>query len=256
MVEGCRATMDVLGEEVSTKEETEGFTGQYLDVLNRINSEGIDSNISVKPTALGINLDPELCETNLRRLLDRATQLGNFVRIDMEDSSTTTDTLDIYRRLRADFENVGVVLQSYLKRSMEDIEALIPFGVSVRVCKGIYVEPAEIAYKNRQEIRDNFMKMVEALLGSGCYVGIATHDRQLIQRSMELIGRQSYGADQYEFQMLLGVLPGLRREIVAAGHPLRVYVPFGEAWYAYSTRRLKENPAVAGHVLRGMFTIR
>ncbi len=256
MGEGCRATMDVLGEEVSAKEATEGFTRQYLEVLDRIDSEGINSNISVKPTALGIKLDPELCESNLRRLLGRAAGHGNFVRIDMEDSSTTTATLDIYRHLREDFDNVGVVLQSYLKRSMEDIEALIPYGVSVRVCKGIYVEPPEIAYKNRQEIRDNFMKMVEALLVSGCYVGIATHDRQLVERSKELIGRVGIGADQYEFQMLLGVLPGLRREILAAGHPLRVYVPFGEAWYAYSTRRLKENPAVAGHVFKGMFTSR
>ena len=139
---------------------------------------------------------------------------------------------------------------------MDDIEALVPCGVSVRVCKGIYVEPAEIAYKNRQEIRDNFMAMVEALLGSGCYVGIATHDRQLVDRSMELIGRHGFAADRYEFQMLLGVLPRMRREIVAAGHPLRVYVPFGEAWYAYSTRRLKENPAVAGHIFKGMFTLR
>jgi proline dehydrogenase len=254
MEEGCCATMDVLGEEVLHQAESEAFTDQYLDVLRCIASEGIDSNISVKPTALGLNLDLALCESNLRRIVGLAAELDNFVRIDMEDSSTTTATLDIYRRLRDDHDNVGVVLQSYLHRSMDDIETLIPYGVSVRVCKGIYVEPAPIAFKARQEIRDNFMKMVEALLVAGCYVGIATHDRQLVKRSMETVERMGMDKSDYEFQVLLGVLPGLRREIIAAGHRMRVYVPFGEAWYAYSTRRLKENPAVAGHVLRGIFT--
>ena len=254
MEEGCCATMDVLGEEVTHQDETSGFTQQYLDVLERIAEEGIDSNISVKPTALGLNIDPALCESNLRQILESATRLGNFVRIDMEDSSTTTTTLDIYRKLRDDFENVGVVLQSYLHRSMADIEALVPLETSVRVCKGIYVEPASIAFKGKQDVRNNFMLMVEALLTAGCYVGIATHDRQLIERSFDLVQRQGVDRSAYEFQMLLGVLPSLRREIISKGHKLRVYVPFGEAWYAYSTRRLKENPAVAGYVVKGMFT--
>ncbi len=254
MEEGCCATMDVLGEEVTHQDETAGFTQQYLGVLERISSEGIDSNVSVKPTALGLNIDPALCESNLRQILELATELDNFVRIDMEDSSTTTATLDIYRNLHNDFDNVGVVLQSYLHRSMADIESLVPLEVSVRVCKGIYVEPGSIAFKKKQEIRDNFMRMVETLLSAGCYVGIATHDRQLIERSIELIDRMGIEESAYEFQMLLGVLPGLRREIITAGYHLRVYVPFGKAWYAYSTRRLKENPAVAGYVVRGLFT--
>jgi proline dehydrogenase len=255
-VEGCIATMDVLGEEVTRREETEAFTEQYLEVLDRIDSEKLHSNISIKPTALGLEIDLELCEANLRRLLTRASELNNFVRIDMEDSTTTTCTLDLYRKLKNDYDNVGVVLQSYLFRSMEDIQSLIPLGVSVRVCKGIYVEPKEIAYKNRQDIRNNFMDMVEALLTAGCYVGIATHDRQLIDRSVEMVRNLDLETDKYEFQMLLGVEANLRRQIIADGHAMRVYVPFGEHWYAYSTRRLKENPAVAGHVFKNIFAAR
>lgn len=254
--EGCVATMDVLGEEVMGREETEVFTKQYLEVLDKIDTEELKSNISVKPTALGLEIDLELCEANLRRLLTRAAELNNFVRIDMEGSTTTTNTLDIYRKLRKDFDNVGVVLQSYLFRSMDDIQSLIPLGVSVRVCKGIYVEPKEIAYKNRQKIRDNFMDMVEALLNANCYVGIATHDRQLVDRSIEMVRNLGLETDKYEFQMLLGVEANLRRQIIADGHVMRVYVPFGQHWYAYSTRRLKENPAVAGHVFRNVFTSR
>jgi len=245
--EGYIASLDILGEEVARAEETEAFTLQYLETLERIESDGINSNISIKPTALGLNLDPTLCEMNLRRL-------RNFVRIDMEDSSTTSATLNLYRRLREDFDNVGVVLQAYLKRSLNDIEALKALQVNVRVCKGIYIEPSEIAFKNRQRIRDSFMEMVEALLTSDCYVGIATHDRQLVERSFQLIDRLGFEKDMYEFQMLLGIEPGLRREIVRAGHTMRVYVPFGAQWYAYSTRRLKENPAIAGHVFRALLS--
>lgn len=252
--EGCIATLDVLGEEVTHQEETEEFTLQYLEALGRIEISGLEANISIKPTALGLNLDPSLCESNIRRLLSKAAELGNFVRIDMEDSTTTTATLDIYRKLREEFDNTGVVLQSYLMRSMDDIASLTPLNVNVRVCKGIYVEPPEIAYKDRQQIRDNFMVMVEALLSEGCYVGIATHDKQLVERSFELVQRLGLGREEYEFQMLLGVEATLRREIVAEGHCMRVYVPFGEQWYAYSTRRLKENPAIAGHVFKNIFT--
>ncbi|MFC1499635.1 proline dehydrogenase family protein [Candidatus Zixiibacteriota bacterium] len=254
MDQHCIASLDILGEEVAHVEETEAFTLQYLETLDRIKTEGIESNISIKPTALGLNLDPTLCEANLRRLLARARELGNFVRIDMEDSSTTGATLDLYRNLRDDFDNVGVVLQAYLKRSLNDIEALKALKVNVRVCKGIYIESPEIAFRDPQRIRDSFMEMVESLLTSDCYVGIATHDRQLVERSFELIDRLRPRKDTYEFQMLLGVEPGLRREIVEAGHTMRVYVPYGAQWYAYSTRRLKENPAIAGHVFRALLS--
>ncbi len=254
--EGCTASLDILGEEVKRAEETEVITRHYLEALARIRSSGVVSNISIKPTALGLNLDPDLCETNLRSLLTRARESGNFVRIDMEDSGMTTATLDLYRRLRADFDNVGVVLQAYLKRSMEDIETLKALKVNVRICKGIYIESPEIAWKDRQRIRDSYMEMVEALLSSGCFVGIATHDRQLVERSFDLIDRLKLVQDRYEFQMLLGVGSALRREIITAGHRMRVYVPFGADWYSYSTRRLKENPAIAGHVFRDFFSIR
>jgi len=252
--EGHLASLDILGEEVTRIEETEVFTGQYLEALDRITSAGLPSNISIKPTALGLNLKPGVCEANLRLLLTRARESGNFVRIDMEDSGTTTATLDLYRRLRADYDNVGVVLQACLKRSMDDIESLTALKVNVRVCKGIYIESAEIAWKDRQRIRNSYMEMVEALLSRGCYVGIATHDRQLVERSIDLVARLDLDRAEYEFQMLLGVTPALRREIVAAGHRLRVYVPYGADWYAYSTRRLKENPAIAGHVFRAFFS--
>ncbi len=254
MDEGCMATMDVLGEEIDRLEQAEEFTRQYLDTLDRIQAEQLDSNVSVKLSALGQALDNDVCESNLRRILEKARDLGNFVRIDMEDSSTIDRTLDTYRKFRKEFTNLGVVLQSYMKRSMDDIRSLVPLDVSVRVCKGIYVEPAEIAYKDKQKVRDNFMDMTELLVEEGCYVGIATHDRQLVERSYELVERLGLERDDYEFQMLLGVLPRLRREILDAGHRLRVYVPYGEAWYAYSTRRLKENPAVAGHIVRAMFS--
>jgi len=254
--EGSVASLDILGEEVTRAEETEVFTRHYLEALDRISSSGIASNISIKPTALGLNLDPALCEANLRRLLTRARETENFVRIDMEDAGTTTATLDLYRRLRVDFDNVGVVLQAYLKRSMDDIEALKALKVNVRVCKGIYIESPEIAWIDRQRIRDSYMEMVEALLSSDCHVGIATHDRQLVERSFDLIDRLKPDRNRYEFQMLLGVGSALRREIIAAGHRMRVYVPFGANWYAYSTRRLKENPAIAGHVFRAFFSRR
>ncbi len=256
MAEGCRATMDVLGEEVTRDEETMAFTQMYLNTLDRIASEGIDANISIKLSALGQKIAPDLCEQNVRRIMDRAGERASYVRIDMEDSSTTDDTLALYRRLREKYDNVGVVLQSMLHRSLDDIRSLLPLKVSVRVCKGIYVEPESIAYRDREKVRENFMAMVELLLQNDCHVGIATHDRQLVQRSFQLVEQMGLSKDRYEFQVLLGVLPGLRREIVAAGHHLRVYVPYGEAWYAYSTRRLKENPAVAGHVFKAMFSLK
>lgn len=254
MDEGCTATLDVLGEEVDHVEQTEEFTEQYLVTLDRIQEKDLDCGISVKLSALGQSIDNELCESNFRKVLEKAEGLGIFVRIDIEDSSTIDRTLETYRKFRKDYTNMGVALQSYMKRSMDDLRSLVPLDVNMRICKGIYVEPAEIAYKDKQKIRDNFMLMVETLMKEGCYVGIATHDRQLVERSYELIERLGVERDQYEFQMLLGVLPRLRREILDAGHRLRVYVPYGEAWYAYSTRRLKENPAVAGHVFRAMFS--
>jgi proline dehydrogenase len=184
-----------------------------------------------------------------------AAKLGNFVRIDMEDSSTTDDTLALYRRLRAEgFLNVGVVIQAYLKRSESDVRALAKDRANVRLCKGIYVEAPEIAYQGREEIRENFVSLLRILFEAGCYVGVATHDEFLVERSYELIDSFNVQRLGVEFQMLLGVRERLRDNIVGRGHRLRVYVPYGEQWYAYSTRRLKENPQIVSYVLKALFT--
>lgn len=255
MAEGCCLTLDVLGEHVQRPEETTAYADLYLQVLDRIRAEGLDANVSVKPTQMGLALDPELCRTNYRRIAGKAAELGNFVRIDMEDTPWTTATLDLHDELKAAHPgHVGVVIQAYLRRTLPDIqERLAPGGANLRLCKGIYKEPVELAFHGYQEIRDNYMSCLEELLRKGVYVGIATHDRFLVEGAMALIQRLGIARERYEFQMLLGVLPGLRREIVAKGHKLRVYVPFGAAWFAYSTRRLKENPDLVMHFMRDFF---
>jgi len=255
MAEGCCLTLDVLGEHVQRAEETTAYADLYVRVLERIRAEGLDANVSVKPTQMGLALDADLCRRNYQRIVGKAAELGNFVRIDMEDTPWTTATLDLHDEMRAAHPgHVGVVIQAYLRRTLPDIEGrLIPGGTNLRLCKGIYKEPVDLAFHGYQEIRDNYLSSLEALLKAGNYVGIATHDRQLVEGAMGIIQRLGIGRERYEFQMLLGVLPGLRREIVAKGHKLRVYVPFGEAWFAYSTRRLKENPDLVMHFIRDFF---
>ncbi len=255
MAEGCCLTLDVLGEHVQRPEETTAYADLYLQVLDRIRAEGLDANVSVKPTQMGLALDPELCRANYRRIAGKAAELGNFVRIDMEDTPWTTATLDLHDELKAAHPgHVGVVIQAYLRRTLPDIrERLAPGAANLRLCKGIYKEPVELAFHGYQEIRDNYLSCLEELLRNGVYVGIATHDRFLVEGAMALIQRLGIARERYEFQMLLGVLPGLRREIVAKGHKLRVYVPFGAAWFAYSTRRLKENPDLVMHFMRDFF---
>jgi proline dehydrogenase len=250
--EGCLATLDVLGEDVVRFSETEETVAEYRRALDAIAENRLDANISVKLTALGLKLDPARCREHFGRLVDGATAHGIFVRIDMEDSSVTDETLRIYYESRRVTERVGLVLQAYLRRSPDDARRAAAVRASVRVCKGIYVEPPEIAYQGRQEIRDNFAVLVEDLLAAGCPVGIATHDEWLVEKALATITHLKLGSEAYEFQMLLGVSGDLRRRLVAAGHRLRVYVPYGRSWYAYSLRRLKENPAIAGNVLRGL----
>lgn len=252
--EGCCATFDILGEFVTRVEEGDERAEAYLDVLRRIRREGLDANISVKLTSFGLHLDEETAYRRLRHVVDTAHGLGNFVRIDMEDSSCTDATLRCYRRLREEGrDNVGVVLQAYMRRTLDDIEALAPLRPNYRLCKGIYVEPPEVAYKGFQEIRDNFVAALERMLDLGSYVGIATHDEALVAAGREAVDRRGLGLGAYEFQMLLGVTPGLRRTLVEAGHRLRVYVPFGADWYAYCVRRLKENPRIGRHVVQALF---
>jgi proline dehydrogenase len=247
--EGKDATLDVLGEEVALQEEARAARDEYRRALETIADDGLESNISVKLTALGLKLDPGLCRANLVQLVEDAAARNNFVRIDMEDSTTTSETLDLYRGLRGEGrDNLGIVLQAALKRTMADVASLADLRPSVRVCKGIYVEPAEIAYQEDETIRSNFVDAVEALLDLGSYVGIATHDDWVISEALALIERRGLSTGAYEFQMLLGVRPELGDELVREGHRLRIYVPYGSQWYEYSLRRLQENPKIAGYV--------
>ena len=246
--EGKLATIDVLGEEITNPDEARAIAADYRRAFEAIERERLDSNISVKLTALGLGLGYELCRENLVDVVSHAAG-GNFVRIDMEDSSTTDDNLRLYRELReGGHENVGVVLQARLKRTLEDVRALAELRPSVRLCKGIYIEPAEIAYRDFEAIRSNFVSVLDALWDAGCYVGIATHDEWLIEQAQKGIEERGLGREEYEFQMLLGVRPALGDELVRAGHRLRIYTPFGRYWYAYSMRRLQENPKIAGYI--------
>ena len=243
------ATIDVLGEEISTPEEAAAIVRAYQDVFADITECELDSNVSVKPTALGLKLDYDLCRANLEAVVVDAASRGNFVRIDMEDSSTTDDTLRIYRELRtAGHENLGIVLQAYMRRTVADIHDLADLRPSVRLCKGIYVEPPEIAFRDFEAVRANFVKALEELLDAGCYVGIATHDEWLVSEGRRLVSERGLEPANYEFQMLLGVREELGDALVRDGHRLRIYVPFGRAWYAYSLRRLQENPKIAGYI--------
>jgi proline dehydrogenase len=251
--EGCMATLDVLGEDVRRREESEDTVAEYMRALDGIAERGVECNVSVKLTALGLKLDPQHCRREFGRVVEGARRHGTFVRIDMEDSSVTEETIRIFGETRARYEKVGLVLQASLRRSLDDALRAAAMLTNVRVCKGIYVEPSAIAFQDREEIRDSFSSMVDRLLEAGSYVGIATHDPTLVERARATVSRLSLRREAYEFQMLLGVAGDLRRQLVADGHRLRVYVPYGRAWESYSLRRLKENPAIAGHVLRGIF---
>lgn len=251
---GKLATVDVLGEEITTQEEALALVVEYERVLEAIQREGLDSNVSVKLTGFGLKLDRDFCRDNLARLVRAAGARGNFVRIDMEDSSTTSDTLAIYRELRAEgLDNVGIVLQSYMKRTLTDIAELADLKPNVRVCKGIYVEPPEIAHQDFETVRLNFVEAVGALLDNSSYVGIATHDEWIIAEALTLLEERELRSDQYEFQMLLGVRSHLGDELVREGHRLRIYVPYGRQWYEYCIRRLQENPKIAGYVAADTF---
>jgi proline dehydrogenase len=243
--EGKMATIDVLGEEVSSAKEADEMRAAYYAVLERIERDRLDAGVSVKLTGLGLELDEELCRENLESVAADAHARGIFVRIDMEHSATTDATLRIYRRLReAGHSNLGVVLQAYLRRTLADLPGLD----DVRLCKGIYVEPLELAFHDPDEIRGSYLAALDALFDQGSYVGIATHDEQLIVEALRRIGARGLPPDQVEFQMLLGVRAARGDELVRAGHRLRVYVPFGTHWYEYSLRRLQENPKIAGYV--------
>jgi proline dehydrogenase len=247
--QGKLATIDFLGEEVTSPDESRAIAAAYREALEAIERERLDSNVSVKPTALGLKLGYDLCRENLEDVVRDAAERGDFVRIDMEDSSTTDDTLRLYRELRAEgYENLGVVFQARLKRTLQDIRVLAELRPNVRLCKGIYLEPPEIAYRDFDSIRASFVQALEELLEAGCYVGIATHDEWLVEQGQRLTNTRGLGRDDYEFQMLLGVRPAMGDELVRGGHRLRIYTPFGRDWYEYSLRRLQENPKIAGYI--------
>jgi len=251
--EGAMGTVDVLGEEVHEPTKASASVAEYLKLVERIKDEKIDANISIKPTMLGLKIDQALCEENVAAIVNRAAELDNFVRIDMEDHTCTDATLRIYRRVvETHPKSVGVVLQSYLHRTTDDVNDLLSLNPNIRICKGIYREPRAIAWKEFATIRSNFVYNMEKLLDNGAYVGIATHDTHLVWAGMSTVDRLGLDRQSYEFQMLLGVDPELRRIILSAGHRLRIYVPYGRDWYPYSMRRLRENPTVAHHVLRAM----
>ncbi len=251
---GIMATMDVLGESVNSREEALAMRTQCEGVLHAIKDNDLDANLSIKPTQLGLSIDLDFFDENIRVLLDIAKGYDNFVRLDMEDHPFTDDTLAMYRSLRRDYgRHVGVVLQAYLRRTADDLRTLMDEGeTNIRLCKGIYVEPEAIAFKGRAEVQDNFKLLTEMGVGGGAYVGIATHDDLLLEHGIAYVKQLGLARENYEFQMLLGVRPKRRDEIVAQGHRLRVYVPFGDQWYAYSTRRLKENPSMAAHVVKAI----
>jgi proline dehydrogenase len=251
---GMMATLDLLGEDVKDAGEANQVRSAISPILRAIKENGLNSNMSIKPTQLGLKIDKELCFRNVREIVTEAAGLGNFVRIDMEDATTTDDTLELYHRLRKEgFTNIGVVIQAYMRRSESDVKALVGEGANFRLCKGIYNEIPSIAYKGRQEIRDNYLKLLQIIFEAGSYVGIATHDDFLLDGATNLIQKFGLKKEKYEFQMLLGVREGRRDQIVKEGHRLRVYVPYGEQWYAYSTRRLKENPMMAWYITKAIF---
>ena len=248
---GAVATLDLLGEAVTDRDRAEASVAEYLRLFEEIDRRGVDSNVSIKLTMLGLEIDEEFCRDNVDRIAAAAAGHGNFVRIDMEDRTTTDATLRIYHELQPRHGNLGVVFQSYMRRTLDDIAGLPAAGANVRLCKGIYIEPRTAAWKGYETVRRNFVAALDKLIRQGVYVGIATHDEYLVCAARELIDRHQLPRDRYEFQMLLGVDEELRGILLAEGHNLRVYVPYGRDWYAYSIRRLRENPEVAGHVIRG-----
>lgn len=256
---GIVVTIDLLGEFIKNLEEADANKDRYLAIIERFCAEGIRGNFSVKPTMFGLLLDEEVCYANLREVVKKAAEKNCFIRIDMEDSQCVDREITLFRRLQAEFpHNVGLVLQAYLRRTFSDVESLMDIHseetpLNFRLCKGIYIEPAEIAYKGFQEIRSNYLRLLDLMLKNKMYVGIATHDKYLVDEACKLLEKHQIPKDKHEFQMLYGVTPDLRASIVQAGHLMRVYVPFGKDWFGYSTRRLKENPEIASHIIKALF---
>ena len=251
---GIYATIDVLGEAIKNKEEAIESKKKCLEVLEAIEANKLMANLSIKPTQMGLAIDEEFAYEQIFEIVQKAKSYNNFVRIDMEDSPYTDATIRVYKKLHEKIGHVGMVLQAYLKRTLSDVESLNKLGTNYRLCKGIYVESESIAYKDKQVIRDNFLKALKLMLKNGNYVGIATHDDYLIENSYKMTKEMNIPKDKFEFQMLLGVKEDLRYKINSDGYKVRIYVPFGKDWYAYSIRRLKENPQIAMYVFKNIFS--
>jgi proline dehydrogenase len=257
--QGILTTIDVLGEFIKNLDEAEANKKEYLEVIEAAEEAGVDGNYSLKPTFFGLLIDKEVAYQHIREIVEKAASYNNFVRIDMEDSPCTDMEIDIFRRIKEEFpDNVGLVLQCYLKRTRQDIEKLrdinsVECPVNLRLCKGIYVEPASLAYKDYAEINKHFLEDIELMLREQMYPAIATHDKPVVDGAFRLLEKYNYPKENYEFQMLYGVTPALRQSILDAGHRMRVYVPFGKQWFGYCTRRVKENPAMASVILKAIF---
>ncbi|MBI9034537.1 MAG: proline dehydrogenase family protein [Bacteroidales bacterium] len=257
--EGIKVTIDVLGEFITNLDQAQANKKEYMELIDVVEKNNIDGNYSLKPTSFGLLIDKDACYDHIREIVAKAASFNNFVRIDMEDSPCTDLEIELYRKLKAEFpQNVGLVVQAYMKRTLNDLQNLMDLHteetpLNYRLCKGIYVEPAEIAYKNYHEINDHFLKDLEYLFQQGVYPGIATHDKPLVEGAYTLIKKYNVPKNKYEFQMLYGVTPELRQSILDKGHTMRVYVPFGKDWFGYSTRRLKENPKMAMLIIKALF---
>lgn len=256
---GCMVTLDILGEFIKTLEEAEANTKEYIELIEIAEKEGINGNYSVKPTMFGLLIDKDACYNYIRQIVAKAAEYNNFIRVDMEDSPCTDMTIEMYRKLKAEFpKNVGLVLQAYMKRTLSDLENLMDIHteevpLNYRLCKGIYVEPAEIAYKKYEEVNEHFIEDIDFCLKNGVYPAIATHDKPVVDGAYNLLEKYNTPKEKYEFQMLYGVTPSLRQSIIDKGHRMRVYVPYGEHWFGYTTRRLKENPKMANAIIKAIF---
>ena len=251
---GFSATVDILGEHVLTTEEARDITAQYCHLYDRIANESLDCNISIKPTHVGLNISLVEAMSNITTILKKAQEYENFLRIDMENSPFTDQTIEIYHHCKTIYNNVGMVIQSYLHRSIDDIIFLANNQFNSRICKGIYKESEYIAYQDRGEIRDNFLKLAKTMTTQNAYSAFATHDQELIDRLLDWIITDKVPKDLFEFQVLYGVpMNGRLEALLGAGYKVRVYVPFGPDWFDYSVRRLKENPKIISYVLKNFF---
>ncbi len=251
---GGMTTVDVLGEFVSSRDRALHEKEMSSLVIDAIIENKLPTYLSVKPTSLGLGIDFDFAYNNIKELLTKANEHNIFLRIDMENAPYTTSTLELYKKFRAEgFDNVGFVVQAYMFRSIEDIKALAKYKPNTRLCKGIYKESPQIAFQNREEVRDNYKKLLDYMLDNGYYTGIATHDDVLIDYAYNALSKRGMKREEYEFQMLLGVREEKRNSILKDGHRMRIYVPFGKDWYGYSSRRLKENPNMAGYIFKAMF---